>query len=226
MSVSATIPGMVVYLETWKGSTSGRVQTGDSPWPGQGLVNLPDLSAMIVKATVSEVDANKVDSGLAVVVTLDALPDNQFSGVVTRKGTLARKKDDNSKVNVFDVEVAINDHDPAIKPGMSASCRIIMNTQQNVISVPLEAVFEKDGKPVVYLENKKEKEVTVGRKNDMDIEILTGLTGDETVCLVDPTLDEDRLPGDKATEPEMNKGRESKPIGKPATPGQATRQGH
>ncbi len=204
-TIIAPIPGMVVYLEIWKGGSMGKVQEGDSPWPGQGIINLPDLSEMVVKATVSEVDAAKVDSGQKVVVTLDAMPEKVYDGTVIKKGTLARKKDYNSKVNVFDVEVAIADHDEMFKPGMSASCRIIQEKLDNIVYVPLEAVFEKGGETIVYLENKKQQKVELGRKNDMQIEVVSGLAGNETICLVDPEAGA-ALPGDKATEPEMNQG--------------------
>jgi RND family efflux transporter MFP subunit len=206
-TINAPIPGMVVYLEIWKGGQMAKVQEGDSPWPGQGLVNIPDLSEMVVKATVSEVDASKVDSGQQVVVSLDAFPDVQFEGLVNNKSTLARRKEPGSKINVFDVEVGITGNDERIKPGMSASCRVIVERIPGVISVPLEAVFEKEGEVVVYLDNKRKQPVEVGRRNDMEIEIVSGLEGDERICLVDPTLEEPELPGEKATEPELNKGR-------------------
>ena len=185
-----------------------KVQEGDSPWSGQGLVNLPDLSEMVVKGTVSEVDASKVDPGQKVIVTLDAFPDETYRGIVTKKSTLARRKDPNSKINVFDVEIAIEDETDQLKPGMSAAARIVIHRLQDVVSVPLEAVFERDGRTVVYFENKKAQEVQVGRRNDMSIEILEGLNGTETICLVNPTLDERQLAGDRATEPEINKGRQ------------------
>ena len=60
MTITATIPGLVVYLEIWKGGQQAKVQEGDSPWPGQGLINLPDLTEMQVETTVSEVDIQKV----------------------------------------------------------------------------------------------------------------------------------------------------------------------
>ena len=211
MTVTAPIPGLVVYLEIWKGSGMSKVQEGDSPWPGMGLVKLPDLSEMIVNTAVSEVDANKVDSAQEVVVVLDALPDKEYSGVVAKKGTLARKKEHGSKINVFDVEVAILDHDDNLKPGMSASCDIIIDRLPDVVSVPLEAVFEDQGQTVVYLANKKKREIEVGRRNDVAIEVTSGLDGDEEICVLNPTLDEQGLPGDKATEPELNKGRTGKP---------------
>lgn len=209
--VKAPLPGMIVYLEIWKGSSMDKVQEGDSPWPGQGLIKIPDLSEMVVDATVSEVDASKVDSGQVVVVTLDAHPEKEYHGTVINKSTLARRKESGSKINVFDVTVAVNDHDESVKPGMSASCNIIIDKIPDVVYAPLESVFEKEGEVVVFLENKKKVPVEVGRRNDMAIEIVSGLEGGEKVCLVDPTLDEAGLPGDKASEPELNRGRQLPP---------------
>lgn len=217
LTMIAPIPGMVVYLEIWKGGTMSKVQEGDSPWSGQGLINLPDLSEMVVKATASEVDASAIDSGQHVIIRVDAFPDKVYRGVVYKKGVLAHKKEPNSKINVFDVEIAILDQDPDLKPGMSSSGRIIIERLDDIVSVPLEAVFEKKGQPIVYLENEKERVVVVGRRNDMAIEIISGLDGGERICLIDPTRDHRGLPGDKATEPELNRGRQIPSKGKRGT---------
>ncbi len=207
MTQTAPIPGMAVHLNIWKGSSEGKVQEGDSPWPGQGLVDLPDLGEMLLKATVSEVDAGRVEPGLPVIISLDAVPDRTFAGKIERKGTLARRKDESSRVNVFDVEAAILEHDERLKPGMSASGKIVVEQIPDIVTVPLEAVFEVSGKTIVYLDNKKPREVKTGRRNDQEIEIVSGLSGGETVLLVDPTVARPGMPGDKATEPELNRGR-------------------
>jgi HlyD family secretion protein len=220
LTITAPIPGMVVYLEIWKGGQMAKVQEGDSPWPGQGLINLPDLSEMVVKVTVSEVDAAKIDSGQQAMVTLDAVPGRIYRGEVWEKSTLARRKDPGSKINVFDVEIVLLEKDEQLKPGMSASCRIVIDQIPDVVKVPLEAVFEKEGRTVVYLENKRKVEVEVGRRSD--IEIKSGLQGGERVCLIDPTLEEPTMPGEKATQPELNKGRQlpQRPTGTgPTRPG-------
>jgi multidrug efflux pump subunit AcrA (membrane-fusion protein) len=91
---------------------------------------------------------------------------------------------------------------------MSASAKIIVDRIADVVSAPLESVFEKEGEVFVYLDNKKKQEVEVGRRNNMSVEILSGLEGGERVCLTDPTLGEQELPGDRASEPELNKGRQ------------------
>jgi RND family efflux transporter MFP subunit len=213
MTLTAPIPGMVVYLEIWKGSSTSKVQQGDSPWPGQGLINLPDLSEMIVKAAVSEVDASQVEVGQEVAISLDAFPGSQFQGKVSMKGSLARRKEPNSKINVFDVEVAILDKDERLKPGMSASCRIIVDRTEEVLALPLEAVFEVEGKPTVYLENRKPHPIEVGRRTDTEIEVRSGLEVDQRVCLVDPRTAAEQAPGERATEPELNRGRSAAPGG-------------
>lgn len=209
MTLAAPIPGMVVYLEIWKGNGMSKLQQGDSPWPGQGLINLPDLSEMIVNATVSEVDANQVFVGQDVKISLDAFPGVEFRGKVSTKGTLARKKEPNSKINVFDVQVAILDTDDRLKPGMSSSCRIIIDRLEDVVSLPIEAVFEVDGKPRVYLANRKPRDVTVGRRSDTEIEITSGLEAGEEVCLSDPSVEPEGSGDEEATEPELNRGRSS-----------------
>ncbi len=211
MTLLAPIAGMVVHLEIWKGNAMSKVQAGDSPWQGQPLVAVPDLSEMIVKATVSEVDASAVEPEQEAIVTVDAFADTTYRAKVVRKGTLARRKEPNSKINVFDVELAILDVDPKLKPGMSASAQVIVQRLPDVVSVPLEAVFEKQGKPLVYLADGSPVEVQVGRRNDRDIEVTRGLQGGERICLVDPTLEEPGMPGEKATQPEMNKGRQPPP---------------
>ena len=208
LTMEAAIPGMVVYLEIWKGGSMDKVQEGDSPWPGQGLINIPDLSEMVVNAAASEVDASSVDSGQSVIIVLDAFPDVEYEGVVCKKGTLARRKEPGSKINVFDVEIDVLADDEQIKPGMSASAKIVIDRIPDIVSAPLESVFEKEGEVFVYLDNEKRRKVEVGRRNDMSVEILSGLEGGERVCLADPTLGEQELPGERASEPELNKGRQ------------------
>ncbi|MCJ7457694.1 MAG: HlyD family efflux transporter periplasmic adaptor subunit [candidate division Zixibacteria bacterium] len=189
--VRAENPGLLVYLDIWKGGgTMGKPQVGDTPWPGQDLMELPDLSTMLLKTQVSEVDGDKVRNDQVTYVTLDAFPDTVFRGKVTRVGTIAKKKDYQSDINVFEVEVTLDAADPRLKPGMSAKGEIIVEEIPNSVWLPIESVFEKDGKTVAYVMGggrPQKKEVRVGKRNDTSIIIKEGLKGDELVCLQDPT---------------------------------------
>ncbi len=187
MTLTAPIPGLVVYLETWKGGTREKVQEGDIPWSGQALINLPDMSTMIVKTTVSEVDVSKISLDQKVEITLDAIPGPVFTGLVTDIGTLAHSKERGSQINVFDVEVQLDSSDERLKPGMSAKADIIIDILDEVISVPIEAVFERDDTTVVYTKSGKKIPVALGARNDEAVIITSGLEEGDDIALIDPT---------------------------------------
>jgi hypothetical protein len=107
------------------------------------------------------------------------------------------------------------DGDERLKPGMSAQAKIIIDKVDSVLSIPLEAVFEREGKTIVYMKDKDRQEVTLGRKTSMMIEVVDGLQSGDQICLLDPTIGEAGLPGDKASEPEIN---QAERVNKPQRP--------
>lgn len=200
MTLTAPIPGLVVYLETWKGSSMSKIQEGDNPWPGMGLINLPDLSSMIVETTVSEVDVSKVKKGQKVEIRLDAVPGPVFAGEVTDVGTLAQPKSRGSQINVFEVEVQIDSVDERLKPGMSAKADIVTEVYDSVLSVPIEAVFESEDTTVVYSSGGKKIPVALGARNDRAVIVTSGLNEGDEISLIDPTRkadDVETMPADK-----------------------------
>jgi HlyD family secretion protein len=194
LTVRAPIPGLVVFPEVWKGGQSGKMQEGDQPWPGQTIIDLPDLSTMLVKTTVNEVDVSKLEVGQNVEVKLDAFPEPTFYGKVTKIGALAKAKSYESKIRVFDVEVTLDNYDERLKPGMAAKAEIIIDTIPNSVWVPIEAVFEKGERRIVYVAEGSRyhpQEVEVGPRNDIEVTITSGLSGEERICLTDPTRKEE-----------------------------------
>ena len=210
LTVTAPIPGLVVFPEVWKGGQRGKMQEGDQPWPGQTIIDLPDLSTMLVKATVNEVDVSKLKVGQEVEIKLDAYPEPTFYGKVTKIGALAKAKSYDSKIRVFDVEVTVDDHDDRLKPGMAAKVEIIIDTIPNSIWVPIEAVFDKGGQRIVYLAEGRSyrlQEVEVGPRNDIEVTITSGLSGEERICLTDPTREQE-----KAVSEETKRGASEQPL--------------
>jgi RND family efflux transporter MFP subunit len=183
--------GLVVLQEiyNWSTRTRDKVKVGDTPHRGMVLVSIPDLSVMLVKAQVNEVDISRVELGQRAVITLDALPGPTFYGTVTNIATLAHR-DEGSDVKVFDVEIIIDENDPRLKPGMTAQCTIVTGRISDVLYVPLESVFEKEDTTVVYVKDSgfRQRPVKVGRKNSDFIIIEDGLKEREEVALRDPTI--------------------------------------
>jgi len=190
-TMTAPTQGLVVYEKIWGPNGRQKVKVGDTPWRGQGIISIPDLSVMQVETKVNEVNISKVKNGQEVIIKLDSHPDVTYYGTITDIANLARSEGkDESKVKVFDVTVTIKEKDERLKPGMSASCQIITDRIENTLFIPLQSVFEKDGKTVVYVMDPgpKMREVELGPKNSDFVVITKGLEAGEKVTLRDPTV--------------------------------------
>jgi len=186
-TLRAPIPGLVVYEMNWQ--TNRKFNVGDSPWWGQGVVSLPDLSKVQAVTQVNEVDVSKVKKGQRARVKLDAFPDKEFWGSVASVATIGRTKDRTSTVKQFEVVIDIEGTDPILKPGMTTSNEVIMETIPDVVYVPIESVFEEKGQTIVYRvdgSSTKERVVKTGAKNTNYVVILEGLKEGESVALRNP----------------------------------------
>ena len=212
LSVTAENPGLVVYEKIWKGSRPEKIRVGDEPWGGATLVTLPDLTTMQVQTYVNEVDVDKLAVGQAATIKLDALSDPTFHGEITKIASLGREKEGDKNVKVFDVTINIDAEDKRLKPGMSAACVVVIEsippTPETADSlavappegerestgyplfIPLDAVFEKGGKTLVYRivgGVAEEREVVLGKRNDNYVIVEEGLGQNDRVALRDPT---------------------------------------
>ncbi len=197
LTIRSPKAGFVVLHEVHNHSTrtAEKVKVGDSPHRRMPLVSIPDLSTMIVKTTVNEVDIRRVETGQQASMKLDALSGAVYNGVITNIGTLAHRNE-GTDIKVFDVEITVENTDKRIKPGMTAQCSIITERLADQLFIPLDSVFEKEETTVVYVKNGgfKQRVVKVGKKNKNYIIIEDGLEEGEKVALRDPTL-QDRETG-------------------------------
>jgi len=191
LTIKSPKAGFVVLHEVYNRSTRTheKVKVGDSPHRRMPLVSIPDLSTMIVKTTVNEVDIRRVEVGQQASMTLDALPGAVYHGVITNIGTLAHRNE-GTDTKVFDVEITVDNTDQRIKPGMTAQCSIITERLADQLYIPLDSVFEKEETTVVYVKDGgfTQRVVKVGKKNKNYIIIEDGLEEGEQVALRDPTL--------------------------------------
>jgi HlyD family secretion protein len=101
-----------------------------------------------VKAGINEVDVGKIHLDQPVKISLDAYPKVKFAGVIKRIAPAARLEE---KVKVFDVEISIDRQGAELRTGMTANIDVVGEKVQKVLTVPVEALFRKDDKEVVYL---------------------------------------------------------------------------
>ncbi len=182
--VKAPKDGMVIYARTWNGKVGPGSQI--STWDPV-VAELPDLSIMISKTFVNEVDISKVQKGQDVKVKVDAFPDREYGGTVIQVANVGEQlRGYDSKV--FEVTVQINEVDSILRPAMTTSNEILTYTFQDVLHIPLEAlqndtiayVFKKAGGKVV------KQEVLTGEINDNEVIIEHGLEEGEEVMLSIP----------------------------------------
>lgn len=185
LTIVAKQPGLVVYQEIWKGSNMAKIQVGDQPWRGQSLLEIPDLSFMEVKIEVSEVDIAKMSVGQTAQIVLDAFPETKYPGNVKEVSVLARRREQDQDVKVFDVVVSIDSVSHFMKPGMTSTVTILSHSLQNVIIIPIDAI-EADTSTYVTRIGKlgqSRQRVTLGARNDNFVEVLTGISEGDRVLL-------------------------------------------
>ena len=188
LTVTAPAPGIAIIEKSWM--TDNKYQVDDQPFPGWPLIGLPDLSLIKASVQINEVDIAKIDTSQKAIIRLDAFPETEFRGKVTDIARLARNKDRDSKVKVFDIMILLDETDKKLMPGMTVSCEIIINEIPDTLFIPLEALFKQDGKNIVYLKKDggfETKQVSIGTENDDYVIITDGLSEGEQVALSDPT---------------------------------------
>jgi HlyD family secretion protein/macrolide-specific efflux system membrane fusion protein len=186
--IVAPLDGTVIE----KGIQPGEVVTPgvQATFEGKALLTVADLSTLIVKADLNQIDVAKVKLQQKVSLTLDALPGKTYAATVTKvapASTTPKGKD----VDVFPVEATLDGHDGQIKPGMTADVRVHIETRPGVLSLPIEAVVKEQGKSFVTKvstgadgKQKTDKaEVKVGSRNDRDLEVTQGIAEGEKILI-------------------------------------------
>jgi macrolide-specific efflux system membrane fusion protein len=177
---------------TERGIQPGEVVTPgvQATFEGKALLTVSDLSTLLVKADLNQIDVARVKLGQKVTVTLDALPGKSYEAAITKIAPASITPKD-KQVDVFPVEATLVKADPAIKPGMTADVRIHIEKKDHVLALPIEAVVKEAGKQyvtkVVPGEKGKQKtdkaEVKVGARNDREIEIVSGISEGDKVLI-------------------------------------------
>ena len=187
--IRATVSGLVIYKDVFFGSEKRKVQVGDQVWPNQPLIIIPDLSQMTVQTQVRETDIYKVEKNQQVIISADAYPELRLTGEVNFIGTLAQEDRVRQGGKYFSVTILVRDADPRLRPGMTARVELLVERLEDVLYVPLEAVFERGGKHFVYSTDRgrsEVREVLVGASNEDHVVIETGVEAGELVLLRDP----------------------------------------
>jgi HlyD family secretion protein len=165
------------------------------------VIDLLDPASIYVSAPIDEVDAERLEIGLAVRVTVDSRPDRTFEGSVVRVAPYVLDVLEQNRTVEVEVELADTQAMVGVLPGTSADVELILDRRENTLRIPASAVAE-GGKVLVLADGVLvEKEIEVGLQNWRFAEVLDGLDAGERVVVVRNSPDikagaraEDRTP--------------------------------
>lgn len=195
------------------GSTgTGSSNTGSSSDTAQASQYSTDVAAftmssddnMVLSVNVDELDINSVSNGQTAALTFDAIEDKEFEGEVTKVGSSASASGGVAKYSV-NITVA---RDSRMKTGMNASATITVESREDIITIPVDAIQEKGNRTFVYTGKDAdgslsgETEVTTGLSDGSTVEITEGLAEGDTVYYRKVSVDnksgsqDSSMPGD------------------------------
>ena len=198
MHVPAAIDGLVSIEKNrdesggifFEGMTLPDYHEGDQVRPGSAIAEVIDPKEMEIISQINEHDRNNVKTGQSEEVRFDALPGQIFHGTVkTVAGMSMREFWDENLGGNFDVTIQIASIDPRLRPGLTAQVVILGDEKRNVLYIPRQALFLKEGKRIVYVKNGtgfEPREVKIQSESESRAAI-EGLNAGAEVALVDPT---------------------------------------
>jgi len=181
-TVFAPKAGMVIYKRDWDGKKQG-IGSQISAWDNV-VATLPNLSEMVSKTYVNEIDISKVKVNQQVEVGIDAFPEKKFTGIVTEVANIGEQMK-NTNAKVFEVVIEVNEFDSVMRPAMTTKNIIITDIIDSSLFIPIECVYTEDTISYVVSRNSR-KQVIVGKTNENEIIIKAGLKEDDDVYLVPP----------------------------------------
>ena len=148
-------------------------KVGDTPYQGQILASIPDVTRMKVKTYINESDAKKVFKGMKVIIRLDALPSVPFNGSITEISKVCVARD---KEKVFNIFVGIDESDLRLKPGMTVNCEYVLYESDKNLFVPNNCLLKERGHSYIFLKkggSVRKVEVQAGAVN-INHTVITG----------------------------------------------------
>lgn len=169
LTIVAPCDGQIVSVD---------VEEGAQVTAGTQLMTMVEDSGMSLALSVDELDILNVKPGQQVKLSVDALEDVELTGVVEKIAPLGNTE---SAVTTYDVYVTLDDVDERIKGGMNVSGQIVVETAEDALVIPTQALGKDQEGYYVTLADGQTRHVQTGIMTDDRVQILSGLSAGEYV---------------------------------------------
>jgi multidrug efflux pump subunit AcrA (membrane-fusion protein) len=196
MVIRAPQDGIVNILPNFRaqgsfGSSPPPFKEGDRAWTGAAIAEIPDLSNMRIELKLDEVDRGKLQLNQTVRVRIDAIPDRELVGQLDWISPIAQVqyKGFGLSEKTFPARATLKQLDPRLRPGMSSTAEIVIESEPERLLLPVRASFMHNGKPAVYVQKGDKfeiRQIEVGKRNDTDMVVVSGVNEGEVVALENP----------------------------------------
>jgi HlyD family secretion protein len=168
--VTSPINGTVTVLS----AKLGERVVGSIQMAGTEILRVADLSVMEMRVDVNENDIVNVKLGDTARVTIDAYPNQKFTGIVREIANAAKTKGlgTQEEVTNFEVKIRILDHNGRLRPGMSGSTDIETFTAKDVLSVPIQSVTVRASESGMTTDELAQKRAQQLKQTDGDVELM------------------------------------------------------
>lgn len=185
--IKAPRDGVVVYRHLQIGGQFRTIRVGDSVYPNQPFMILPDMSDLLVNCQVPETELSRIGKGNKVIVRPLAYPGLALDGVIERISAVAQNAPGRPIwQRFFHVVISLEETDSRLRPGLSVTAHVQSYDKPNAILVPRNAVSWVSGNAIVQMAHgsaAEPRQITVGLANNTHYEVIDGLTPGETVLL-------------------------------------------
>lgn len=186
LEIRAPKAGIITY---YKYPWGGIIKTGSKVGPYNTIVaTIPEMSNLISRTYINEIDISKVKIGQKVKVGIDAFPEKQLTGEVISVANIGQMMP-KSDAKVFEIKIKIFGEDKDLKPAMTTSNAIDAGLFKDTLMVASDAVFENDSLKFVYVgkDDPVKQIVWLGDENENYVVVKKGLKENDVVWLSEPT---------------------------------------
>jgi len=187
LEIVAPHDGILVLQRDWRGEIP---RVGATVWQGSPIGEIPDLKAMKAEIFVLEADAAGLAVNQKAVISLQARPDVKYIGKVTQVDKLARPRMRGVPVQYFGVTVTLDRTDASVmKPGTRVRGVLELENLANAFTIPRQAMFEKEGKKIVYRKRGdrfEPVEIAISSSSAGRVVVTKGLKKGDELALMDP----------------------------------------